>query len=307
MNERFYLGWDVGGTKCAAVIGTEDGQIAARAQWPSDARRGPDAMIEDFLAQAQKLRRRFDVTAAGVAIGGPLDADQGVVLGPPNLPGWNQIPLRERLRKALALSVAVEHDAAACALAEHRWGAGRGADHLSYLTCGTGFGVGLILGGKVYHGAGGLNPEIGHVRLRDDGPIAFGVRGSAEAFCSAKSLSALAGWMQPRRWGVEPPTPAGIAALAGAGDADAQAVLQLNAHAVGDVCALLSDLLRLELILIGSLARYLGESWLARIRKRCADQSLDGGATCRILPAGLGEQLQDCSALAVALAAIHDA
>ena len=300
MTNQFYLGWDIGGTKSAAIVGTPGGQIVARIPWPSQAQRGPEAMIADFLNAASKLRQDYPITAVGVAVGGPLNGDQGIVLGPPNLPGWDNIPLRQRLTHALKLPVQVAHDAAACALAEHLWGAARGVNHLAYLTCGTGFGAGLILGGKVYLGAGGLNPEIGHLQLRPDGPVAFGVRGSAEAYCSAQALAGLACWLHPNRFAHQPPTPADIAALAAAADPDAVQILLTSAQAVGDICALLSDLLRLEMIVIGSLAAYLGNPWLNQVRSRLAEKSLDGGCLCRVVPAGLADRLQDCSALAVA-------
>ncbi len=302
MTNQFYLGWDIGGTKSAAIVGAPDGQIVARIPWPSQAQRGPDAMIADFLNAAAKLRQDYPVSAVGVAVGGPLNADQGIVLGPPNLPGWDNVPLRQRLTLALNLPVRVAHDAAACALAEHLWGAGRGMNYLAYLTCGTGFGAGLILGGRVYQGAGGRTPEIGHFQLRPDGPVAFAVRGSAEAYCSAQALTGLACWLHPNRFAQQPPTPAEIAALAAAADSDAVQVLRINAQAVGDICALLSDLLRLEIIIIGSLAAYLGDPWLNLVRERLAEKSLDGGHFCRIVPAGLADRLQDCSALAVAVA-----
>lgn len=301
MNDPLYLGWDIGGTKSAAIVGTPGGQIVERIPWPSQAQRGPEAMIADFLAAASKLRQEYSIVGVGVAVGGPLNADQGIVLGPPNLPGWNNIPLRQRLNEAFHLPVRIVHDAAACALAEHLWGAARGVNHLAYLTCGTGFGAGLILGGKIYHGAAGLNPEIGHFQLRPDGPVAFGVRGSAEAYCSAQALAGLAVWLRPERFADLRPTPADIAGLAAAGDADALHILHLSAQAVGDMCAFLSDLLRLELIVIGSLAVYLGEPWLSQVRIRLAEKSLDGSTLCRVVPAGLADRLQDCSALAAAI------
>jgi glucokinase len=263
-------------------------------------------MIARFLATARNFMVQFPaIAAAGVAIGGPLDLDQGIILGPPNLPGWNNIPLRQRLIQSLNLPVNVEHDASACALAEHRWGAGRKAKYLAYLTCGTGLGVGLVLAGKMYRGAGGLNPEVFNIRLREDGPRSPDGCGNAESFCSAKALSLLASWLRPERWGTQVPTPAEVARLSEAGDPDAQAVVQTSAQAVGDACAVLSDLLRLELILIGRLAGYLGEPWLRQARQRFAARSLDGGAICTIAPAGLGERLQDCSALAAAVPCCH--
>jgi glucokinase len=297
------LGLDVGGTKCAAVIGTADGHVLDRREWASDAQRGAPAMIDDLLRNGRELMSaHHGVRAAGVPIGGPLDAARGVIHSPPNLPGWDHIPLREILERELSLPVRVEHDAAACALAERLWGAARGFDHVAYLTCGTGFGVGLILGGRVHYGARGHNCEIGHARYRDDGPEAFGKRGSLEAYCAGSSLTRLAAWKFPSRWTKQPPTPPQIGELASQGDADAQEIIAINARAVGETCALLADLFFPEIIVLGSLASHLGEPWLAQVRAAFSAEALPTAfKACQLVPAGLGRRLQDCSALAAAM------
>jgi glucokinase len=207
------------------------------------------------------------------------------------------------LERELSLPVHIQHDAAACAIAERLWGAARGLDHVAYLTCGTGFGVGLILGGRVHYGANGHNCEIGHVRYRDDGPEAFGKRGSLEAYGAGSSLSRLAAWKFPDRWAAHPPTSPEIAALAHRGDTDAREIVAINALAVGQTCALLADLFFPEMIVLGSLASYLGQPWLAKVHAAFETEALaDAVKSCRIVPAGLGKRLQDCSALAAAIA-----
>jgi glucokinase len=262
-------------------------------------------MIADLLREARALMNvHHGVVACGVSIGGPLDAKQGVILSPPNLPGWDQIPLREQLSAALSLPVRVEHDAAACAVAEYRWGAARGASPACYLTCGTGFGVGILFGGVPHYGAGGNTCEIGHVRYRIDGPTAFGKQGSFEAYCAGSSLSRLAAWRFPQRWSTPPSGPE-LSALAQSGDADADEVLAISARAVGDACALLADLLVPEVIVLGSLATYLGQPWITRVRSAFEAEALPSAAgACRIVPSALGRRLQDCSALAAASLAI---
>lgn len=300
---KLFLAFDIGGTKSAALLGTAWGQVLAREEFPSLAQRGPHPMIDDLCAAARRLLSQLHAVplAIGVSIGGPLDAEQGVIQSPPNLPGWDQVPLKALLQERFGVHVCVEHDAAACALAEYRWGAGRGARRLVYLTCATGFGAGLIIDGQIYRGAAGLNCEIGHLRYRDDGPEAFGKTGSLEAFCSATALSRLAAWRFPQRWTACPPTPRQIADLWTAGDPDAAAVVAINARAVGDVCAMLADTWRPDVILLGSLARYLGAPWVEQVRARWRSESLPASlAAGRILPASLGSRLQDCSALVVA-------
>ncbi|HEY1921219.1 MAG TPA: ROK family protein [Tepidisphaeraceae bacterium] len=296
-----FLGLDIGGTKCAAVVGSRDGQILQRIQWPSDANRGPDPMIRDICTQATiLLQTHTAISAAGVSIGGPLDAQQGIIQSPPNLPGWQQIPLKAILQEKLQLPIRIEHDAAACCLAEFHWGAGRGASRLIYLTCGTGFGAGIVIDGKIYRGSAGKSVEIGHARFREDGPEAFGKRGSVESFCAGASLGKIAAWKFPNRWPI-PPTSEELAKLWQTNDHEATEVITINARAVGEVCANLGDLLRPDAILLGSLAMHLGNSWVEIVREKFREEALADTATCRIEPAGLGARLQDCAALVVAV------
>ncbi|BAM05007.1 ROK family protein [Phycisphaera mikurensis] len=305
------LGLDVGGTKCAAVVGTAEGEVIERVQWPSAADRGPDSMIDRLVRAARGfMDRHAGVASVGVSIGGPLDAEAGVIHAPPNLPGWDAIPLRARLTDALGLPVRVMHDAAACALAEARWGVGRGLDQpvtLAFLTCGTGMGAGLVLRGEAWVGAGGRSPELGHVRLTDgpDDPEAFGKRGCVEAWCAGAGLPGVAAAAAPARWGPggTQPAPAGpaLSALAAAGDADALATLALHARMTGRTAAILGDLLVPGAIVLGSLAPRLGERWIGQVRAAFAAEVLPAVADrCRVVPAALGDRLQDLAALAAA-------
>lgn len=137
-------------------------------------------------------------------------------------------------------------------------GAGQQAENLAYLTCGTGVGAGFVLGGRIHRGVGGRSCEAGHVGLLPDKPVAFSRRGSAEAYASGTGLSLMAAWKFPQRWGAHRPPGAEVARLATGGGADARQTLALNAEAVGEVAALLTDTLGLDLVLLGSLADYLG-------------------------------------------------
>jgi glucokinase len=197
--------------------------------------------------------------------------------------------------------VRIEHDAAACCLAEFHWGAGIGKSRLIYLTCGTGFGAGIVLDGKIYRGAAGKSLEIGHARFREEGPEAFGKTGSVEAFCAGASLGKLAAWKFPARWKTAPSSKE-LADLWRAGDPQAAEIIHINARAVGEVCANLGDLLRPDMILLGSLAIHLGAKWIELVQARFRAEALPD-TVCPIEPAGLGIRLQDCSALVVAVSA----
>ena len=169
---------------------------------------------------------------------------------PTHLWWFDDFPLRDVLAKRTGLPVTLHHDAAACALAEYRWGASAGVAALGYLTCGTGFGVGLVLGGRsvLRRGrtvAGNRARALSRRRARH-------VRqtGCFEGYASASALARIAQWRGPARLAAA--TPAQIAELAAQGDQDAAAIVALNAEAVGAACALLVDLLGLDAIVLGA-------------------------------------------------------
>jgi glucokinase len=299
-----YLGINIGGTRCSMTIGDGSGEILARCSWDTAAAAGPADTVAEITRQVEALRGGTPLWAAGVAIGGPLNTRTGEILGPPNLPGWDSVPLREILQERLGLPVAVAHDAAACALAEARFGGHDGCRSLVYLTCGTGFGAGFVVKGRIHKCAGGVHPEIGHWRLLEDGPEGFGRRGSAEGLCSGPGLSRIAAWLHPQRWAADPPAPSVVCALARGSDADALAVLDFHARMTGRVCAMIAELLCPERILLGSLAMHMGALWTDRVVGHYRAEVLDriGGAV-RVGPAALGDRLQDLSALVVAMQA----
>jgi len=303
------VGLDVGGTQCAVVIGDQSGEIHRRAEFPTCTERGFEPVFEKLcgvtaamLHEAETMAR--PASALSVSIGGPMDIDGGIILSPPNLPGWDRIPLRDLLEKRFGVSVFIEHDGNAGALAEWYFGAARGANHVIFLTMGTGFGGGLILNGALYRGACSLAGEVGHIRLASDGPEAFGKAGSWEAFCSGTGFGRLAAWRYPERFGRGEITPRELAALADRGDGAAAAVIEEAGRWLGRGLALLLDVLNPEVIVIGTLAIHLGERVLAPAREEMRREALPGSlAACRVVPAALGERLGDVASLCAAIAA----
>ncbi|MGD1065461.1 MAG: ROK family protein [Vulcanimicrobiaceae bacterium] len=292
---RLLAGVNVGGTTTSVVLGDDAGTIRAQTAWPTQAHDG-EALIAAIVAAVGAVAA--DGQAIGVAVGGPMDARRGLVISPPHLPGLHGVALGARLRDALARPVAIHHDAAACALAEVRWGADRDVAGLAYLTCGTGFGAGIVLDGRIRYGAHGASPEIGHVRYRDDGPDVFGKPGCFESYGAASALPKLARRIDPS---FDATSGAEVAIRAAEGDLVAQAAIDQNADAVGAACALLADLLVLDVIVLGSLATYLGEPWLRRVRTTFAREALaDRVASCTLRPPSLAA-VQDLSGLAAAL------
>ncbi|HTD36261.1 MAG TPA: ROK family protein [Candidatus Limnocylindrales bacterium] len=289
------VGVNVGGTMTSVVLGTRDGAILGRRAWPTQTRDG-EALFAAIVAAVREIAP--DASAIGVAIGGPMDALTGTVLSPPHLPGMHGFPLAARLREALEREVHVHHDAAACALAEYLWGAHRGARGIAYLTCGTGFGAGLVIGGHARYGSRGYSPELGHIRYRDHGPDVFGKPGSFESFGAASALPKIARLENPA---YDAASGAEVAERAARGDALAQRAIGENARAVGAACALLADLLVLDVIVLGSLAAYLGEPWIALVRETFVREALPHhAAACTLCGPSLAD-LQDLSGLAAAV------
>lgn len=190
-----YGALDLGGTKLRAVVAALDGDIRGEIILPSEADEGPerviDRMIETLEASAAEAGvRAAELRAVGVASPGALDLVHGLVQGAPQLPGWDGVPLVEIMSKRLGVPVLLENDANAAALGENRFGAGRGTRHMIYLTISTGVGGGIIIDGKVYHGATGAAGELGHMIVWFDGPRCLcGQRGCLEAIASGTGLA----------------------------------------------------------------------------------------------------------------------
>lgn len=299
MKPDCFIGWDIGGTKSSAVAGTSDGRILGKKSWPSGTAKGPDAMRSDFLIQMHFLKERFGPFAAlGVSVGGPLDPNKGIIFSPPHLPGWDSIPLADLLAEECRLPVIVEHDAVACLLAEHLWGGARDVSHAAYLTAGTGCGAGIMVDGKILRGPSGQTTEIGHIRLSESGPVLFGKAGSVEAYCSGTGLALLAHEMFPDIYR-RTISAKEIAVQAVGGDERARNVLLCSARGMGRTCAMLGDLFSPQVILIGSLARYLPDFWMDRVREEFLREVLPrNGTHTRIIPSELEDRLQDLSAIA---------
>ena len=296
------LGFDIGGTKTAVIAGTAAGEVLERRVRPSEADRGFDHMWSGIAAAGDALvRERGTPLAVGVSIGGPLDQARGVILGPPNLPGWTDIPLGDRLAERYGVAAHVEHDAKAGLLAEWYFGAARGASDAVFLTLGTGLGCGILAGGRLVRGAGDGAGEIGHWRVARSGPIAYGKAGSLEAFASGSGVERLARYRDPVRWpgGAQA---ADIVAAARDGDPAARSVLRETAHRLGGAIAQLADLLDPEVVVLGALGWRAGDLLLPAVRRTVAREALPRPRRLRIVPAELGERLGDVAAL---VAAIH--
>lgn len=309
-----YVGFDIGGTKCAVSTGRElhNGiEILSRGEMPTPA--SQEEAMTRMCRMALDQAAGEKILGVGLSAGNPMDAAKGMLLGPPNLPGWSGVSLTDWAEGALGAPARLENDANACALAEWRWGAGRGAGSMVFLTFGTGFGAGLILNGKLYRGASGNAGEVGHWRLAPFGPSGYGKLGSFESFCSGGGIRQLALTVGERYRQIGKPcaylneeeiSARTVAQAARAGDEAALEVFSLSAEMLGQGLALIVDLLNPDAIVIGSIYARSEDLIEVTMRKALLREALgDSVEACRILPAALGDSIGDYAALAIAIQA----
>ena len=297
------LGLDIGGTKTAVVIGTALGEIRWRKQFSTMPERGFQTVFEELSASVREALSGSPerVEALSVSIGGPLNVLEGIVQSPPNLPGWDNIPLKRLLKEQFALPVYVEHDGNAGALAEYYFGAGKGYRNIVFLTMGTGFGAGLILDGKLYRGTNDTAGEIGHVRIAEDGPLCYGKAGSLEGFGSGTGMAKLAHMMFPKLWG-ETTNILEVHASFTQGSSEARQVFERAGFSLGRAFAMIADLLNPECIILGGLGMRIGDAFLPKAEEIFQQEALpQTRQACKIIPAQLGEQLGDVASLCAAL------
>ena len=304
-----FIGVDIGGTKCAVTSGNEQGQILQKICFET-------TTVSDTLKNIfESIRKLGKCDAIGISCGGPLDSETGVIMSPPNLPGWNYIPITGMLEKEFGVPVFLQNDADACALAERIFGAGKNADNMIFLTFGTGMGAGLILNRKLYTGSCNMAGEVGHIRLSQNGPVGYGKSGSFEGFCSGGGIAQL-GMTAAREMlqqGKKPSfcdsmeeinqiTAKKIAECAHEGAADAIDVYRRCGRMLGQGLAVLIDVLNPERIILGSVfarsSDLLVDEMYKVLNQECLPQAL---AACEIVPAELGENLGDIAALSVAM------
>ena len=311
------LGIDIGGTKCACILAeAEEDRIRfvkrtefpTRGSWQSVLQQLCSTAREDMVSAGVSPDR---LKGIGVSCGGPLDAREGLILSPPNLPGWDRVPVCEFLRKTFETKVRLMNDADACAMAEWKYGAGKGRSHIIFLTFGTGMGAGLILNGRLYEGASFDAGEIGHIRIEEDGPVGYGKRGSFEGYCSGGGIARLArSYLEERLQKGERTsfqnavTAKDLAEAAQNGDRDAIAVYRESGEKLGKGLSVLVDLLNPEMIILGGVfmrsSDLLEKSMYEVLTRECLPRSL---SAVKIVRSQLGERIGDYGAIVAALEA----
>jgi glucokinase len=317
---RILVGIDIGGTKTAAVLSHQPPAVLARAEFATRPAKGPQPALNLIKKTIHDLLsdQGLDVSTIlrlGVSCGGPLDRIHGIIQSPPNLPTWEDVPLKAILEEEFKAECLVENDANAGAVAEHRFGAGCGCQNMVFLTMGTGLGAGLIVDGRLYRGTNDLAGEIGHIRLTRTGPIGHNKAGSAEGWASGGGMTQLAAQSvaaaqkkgkkslltEHVRSG-KPITAREVGAAAQKGDAVAREIVRSTGERLGEVLAILVDVLNPERIVIGGLALRLGDLLLEPARRVLRREALEQSVNvCQVVPAALGESIGDVAALSVAM------
>ena len=264
------LGIDIGGTKCAIIYGIEQkGNLQVEDKIRFETTK-VDETLRNILNNLTIMMSRHGLTpentsAIGISCGGPLDSKTGVIMSPPNLPGWDNIPIVRILSEEFGVKAAVHNDANACALAEWKFGAGKGTRNMVFMTFGTGLGAGLIIDGKLYTGTNDNAGELGHIRLEAFGPVGYGKAGSFEGFCSGSGIEQLARDIAKEamqmggkvQWcpdgNLSGITAKKVAEALKAGDPLAKRVYEISARHLGAGLSLVIDILNPEMIVIGSI------------------------------------------------------
>ena len=316
--DSYIVGIDIGGTKLATVVADGTGTILKKIRKPTSAERGPHHAVECLLEMVEQTIRlaelkRENISGIGVSCGGPLDTKTGVVYSPPNLPGWDAFPLKESIEAEFHVPTIIENDANASALAEWRFGGGRGYNYVLYMTMSTGIGGGIVANGQIYHGANDSAGEVGHQILLPDGPLCgCGQRGCLEALCSGPAIARRA-----REVIREQPNTAilkladgeiaqvkseHVLEAARTGDSLAMSLMEETGYYMGWGIANLVNILNPEIVLIGTIAVAAGDLLLDPIRRTVADMAMQRPAEAvKIMPADLGDAVGDLAAISLVM------
>lgn len=312
------LGVDIGGTKCAVTYGIRRSGELEIADKEAFATTSCPETIANIKAALRTVMDRnglksSDVYSIGISCGGPLDSKSGVVMSPPNLPGWDNIPIVDILREEFGVPVAIHNDANACALAEWIFGAGRGTRNMAFLTFGTGLGAGLILDGHLYAGTNDNAGELGHIRLEPFGPVGYGKAGSFEGFCSGGGIRQLAQAAVKEKFqmggtvswcpdgNIDAITAKVVAEAMRQGDSLAKQIYETSAIHLGIGLSYLIDIINPEMIVIGSIYARNEDVFKPLMQKVIDREALPlASKVCRVVPSMLGEAVGDYAALSVA-------
>jgi len=287
------IGIDIGGTKIAGGLVTSAGRLIESLVLPTQADRGADASLGQVMRAIDRLIRkaggRSRVRGIGICAPGPLNPRTGLVLRPPNLPGWDQVPLAKMAEDRFGITARVENDANAAGLAEVLIGAAAGCRDAFYVTVSTGIGTGVIIDRKIYHGKNGVAGEGGHVVIDPRSPYRCGCGsyGCIEALASGPAMVRRARVLLEQEHGApsllrtlsngdgDLITPGMIAAAARRKDRIATAILDETGFYLGVFLGSMVSLFDPEAIVIGGGVSQIGKPLFDRIRRTVPNYTIN--------------------------------
>jgi glucokinase len=294
------LGIDIGGTKTVVAIADDSGKIIAQSRLNTPREQGPTVVLAEIERSVRGLLTLHSslITSVGIACGGPLDPQRGVILTVPNLPGWENLPLADYFSKAFGAPAYLDNDVNLAALAEARKGAGVGIDHLAYFNIGTGIGGGIVIGGRLYRGCGNAG-EFGHQIIVPDGPPCLcGKRGCLESLASGTSIarraseSGFAGSAED------------VASAAREGDSVARRIMDETAQYLGLGVANVVNILNPRMVILGGGVMKAADLLLDRIGRTVDERAMTQLAKdVQIVPGVLGDQAGITGAVLLAMEA----
>lgn len=309
---RAVLALDIGGTKLAAGVVDPTGRVQSFLVAPSRADEGPERVLTRLFALGRRAVEESEVgwdaiDGVGIGCGGPLDAEAGLLLSPPHLPGWRDVPMTATARDEYGKPAVLENDATAAAWGEHRHGAGAGTLNMVYLTLSTGVGGGVVVGGRLFRGSAGNGAELGHVTVDWRGRVCRGCgrNGCLEAYTSGTSIAermrealALRDGGVAARDGI---TAADVVASAAAGDAIARDVWQETIEALACGLTSIVNLFEPEAVVLGGGVSRSGEQLFGPVREWVRGHAIaPAGRAVQIVPAALGDHVGVVGAAAIA-------
>jgi len=282
MDERFFVGIDLGGTNIKGGVTDAQGEVKFFKSIETEGEKGRDHVLDRIAMLADMVREGAGLAkdqVAGVGIGspGPLDTKRGIIYEAPNLPGWENLALADEVARRCGYRVFIENDANAAALAEAVAGAGKGTDCMLMLTLGTGIGGGIVIGGRVWHGADDIAAELGHVSIHYDGVLCnCGVKGCVEAYASLSGASEI--------------TCAAVFEAAAAGDALARRIVDETIVYLATAIGSLINIFNPDMVVLFGGMTNAGDQLFVPLRQEVARRCFPVGARrCKIVRSELGD------------------
>jgi glucokinase-like ROK family protein len=312
----YVIGVDMGASHLALVLADFSAQVVFELERSFDIKQGPEAGLRQVDECLRAALRHFnlsieDILAIGLGVPGPVSAKTGMIRNPSVMPGWEGYPIHAKLVELWACPVSVDDDAGLGAIGEWAYGAGRGERYLTYIKVGSGIGAGLLLEGRIYRGQAGRAGEIGHITVRENGPLcSCGNYGCLEALAGGEAIArkARAAVQAGRRSQLGSISPLenisaeDVAAAARLGDLVAQRIMTEAGVYLGIAVAGLVNILNPGMVVIGGGVAQVGDLLLEPVRQSVRERSLRSAAQAvRITSAVLGRRSTSMGAVVQAL------